>query len=106
MIECAAVTHVLKRFDENLAIIESLLDSYAKEARLNPEQAATTLEKFDALFERHMTDPRHRMKALYCYDVRESETFKATFKAEIAMKEILGHQVANNEDMKDLTVNH
>jgi hypothetical protein len=36
--------------------------------------------------------------------VRESETFKATFKAEVAMKEILSKQIANNEDMQDLTV--
>jgi hypothetical protein len=43
------------------------------------------------------------MKNVYCYDVRESETFKSTFKAEEHMREVLGRQVAHNEDMKDLT---
>ncbi len=69
-----------------------------------PDEASDMLEQFNALFERHKTDPRHRLKSLYCYDVRESETFKATFKAEEAMKEILQKQVANNEDMQDLTI--
>ena len=102
--ESPSVSYVLKRLEENLSMINSLLDSYAQEARLTPDQATTTLERFDALFDRHKTDPRHRMKSLYCYDVRESETFKATFKAEVAMREILSRQVAENEDMKDLTV--
>jgi len=101
--ESPAVKHVISRLNENLDMIKELLEKYSNEARLTPEMANTTLEKFDALFERHKYDTRHRMKNLYCYDVRESDTFKSTFKAEVAMNEILNKQVANNEDMRDLT---
>ena len=95
---------MIARLEENLEMIKSVIEKYSQEARLTAEQANTTLDKFDALFERHKNDPRHRLKAQYCYDVRESETFKATFKAEASMKEILSKQIANNEDMQDLTV--
>ena len=98
--ESPAVKHVLTRLDENLKLITELLDKYADEARM--DKATPILEKFDALFERHKNDTRHRLKNVYCYDVRETETFKSTFKAEVHMKEILSNQVANNEDMKDL----
>jgi len=41
------------------------------------------------------------MKALYCYDVRESETYKATFKAEKTMREILSTtHIMDNESLK------
>ena len=84
-----AVKYVITRLEENLDIIKSVIEKYSREASMTPDQASTTLDKFDALFDRHKTDRRHRLKAQYCYDVRESETFKATFKAEVAMKEIL-----------------
>ena len=85
-------------------MIKSVIENYSREARLTAEQANTTLDKFDALFDRHKNDPRHRLKAQYCYDVRESEKFKATLMAEASMKEILSKQIANIEDMQDLKV--
>jgi hypothetical protein len=45
-------------------------------------------EGFDLLFHARKHDPRHRLSGMYCYDVRESETFKNIFKAEVKMREI------------------
>ena len=58
-----AVKHVIERLGENLVMIETLIEKYCKEARLTPDQASTTLDKFDALFERYKADPRQRLKA-------------------------------------------
>jgi hypothetical protein len=55
--------HVIARLEENLGIIKSVIENYSREARLTADHANTTLDKFDALFERHKTDPRHRLKA-------------------------------------------
>jgi hypothetical protein len=61
--ESPAVKHVVARLEENLGTIKSVIENYSREARLTADQANTTLDKFDALFERHKTDPRHRLKA-------------------------------------------
>ena len=45
-------------------------------------------EGFDLLFHARKNDQRHRLTGKYCYDVRESETFKNIFKAEMKMREI------------------
>jgi len=54
---------VIARLEENLEMIKSVIEKYSREARLTAEQANNTLDKFDALFERHKNDPRHRLKA-------------------------------------------
>ena len=67
--------------------MRALCEKWCAEERVdNPSN--DPVEGFDLLFHHRNTDPRHRLKGLYCYDVRESETFAKTFKAEIRMREI------------------
>jgi hypothetical protein len=82
-----AVEYTMRRLRENLETMRMLCDKWCKEERVdNPSN--DPVEGFDLLFNSRKTDPRHRMKGLYCYDVRESESFANTFKAEVRMHEI------------------
>jgi hypothetical protein len=75
-----------KRLTENIETMRILGEKWLAEEHIqNPSW--DTAEGFDQLFHSRKFDPRHRLTGLYCYDVRESETFKNTFKAEIKMRE-------------------
>lgn len=81
------VHYIIKRFNENLDIMRGLCDKWLHQERIqNPSNDPE--EGFDLLFHARKHDPRHRLTGMYCYDVRESETFKNTFKAEFKMREI------------------
>lgn len=82
-----AVEYTVKRLKENLQTMSLLCQKWCSEERIeNPSN--DPVEGFDLLFHSRKADPRHRLKGLYCYDVRESETFASTFKAEQRMREI------------------
>ena len=49
-------------------------------------EVVDTIEALRILFPLHKTNKKHRMRQEYSYDVRESETFKNTFKAEEKIK--------------------
>ena len=81
------VQYIIKRFKENLDTMAALCEKWLLEERIqNPSN--DPVEGFDLLFHARKHDSRHRLTGLYCYDVRESETFKNTFKAEFKMREI------------------
>ena len=61
-----------------------MLNLYLKEAKI--PKVLNTTDAFDQLFPVHKTDSSHRMKQLYSYDVRESQMFMNTFKAEERIK--------------------
>lgn len=81
------VQYLMKRLTENIETMRALGEKWLDQERiLNPSN--DPVQGFDLLFHARKHDPRHRLTGLYCYDVRESEAFKNTFKAEIKMREI------------------
>ena len=81
------VDYVIKRLQENIETMQAICNKWLLEERIaNPSNDPK--EGFDLLFHARKHDPRHRLTGHYCYDVRESETFNNTFKAENTMRDI------------------
>ena len=60
--------------------IKELLNRWLKQAQI-PE-VVDVLDAFDKLFRIRKTDPSHRIKTLYSFDVKDNQVFKKTQKVE------------------------
>jgi hypothetical protein len=76
----ADMQYLMTRLDEKTKAVKKLLNAYLKEAKIS--KVLNTIDAFDQLFPLHKADKSHRMRQLYSYDVRDSEMFRNTFKAE------------------------
>ena len=79
-LKLADVEYLMGRLDEKTKAVKTLLNAYLKEAKIS--KVLNTIDAFDQLFPLHKADKSHRMRQLYSYDVRDSEMFRNTFKAE------------------------
>jgi ATP-dependent Lon protease len=78
------LAYFLDRLNQKSNDIKQLINKWLIEAKIS--EANDTLDAFDKVAPLHKTDSKHRMKQLYSYDIKDSETFESTFEIEEKIK--------------------
>lgn len=74
--EGKAVEYMLKKYDMKLLCIKEMLNKWLKQAFI--DEVADINDAFDKLFKIRKSDPSHRLKTLYSYDIKDNTLFKKT----------------------------
>ena len=78
----------MKRYDLKKKTIKELLNRWLRQAFIDEVQ--NTDDAMDKLFKIRKSDPSHRMKTLYSYDIKDNNNFKKTQKIENKIRKQYG----------------
>jgi nitrogen fixation/metabolism regulation signal transduction histidine kinase len=91
--ETKAVQYLVKKYDAKLLTIKEMLNKWLKQAYIN--EVVDINDAFDKLFRIRKSDPSHRLKTLYSYDIRDNTLFKKTQKIEEKLRAKYAQMAAN-----------
>ena len=86
--EIKAVEFMLKKYDIKKRQIKEMLNKWLRMAGIG--SVLDTMDAFDKLFKIRKSDPSHRLKTLYSYDIKDNTNFKKTQKIEKKIREQYG----------------
>jgi hypothetical protein len=78
--EPKAVEHMLKKVESKITSIKELINRWLRQAQITKVEGPS--DAFHKLFKFRKSDPSHRLKTLYSYDIKDNELFKKTQKVE------------------------
>jgi len=86
--EFQAVDYLLKKYDAKKRTIKEIINKWLRQAFI--DEVLDTNDAFDKLFKVRKTDPSHRLKTLYSYDIKDNNIFKKTQKIEAKIRKAYG----------------
>ncbi len=86
--EIKAVEYMIKKYDIKKRTIKEMLNRWLRQAFI--DEVLDTNDAFDKLFKIRKSDPSHRLKTLYSYDIKDNNFFKKTQKIEKKIRKAYG----------------
>jgi len=74
--EIKAVEYMLRRYDIKKRTIKEMINRWLRQSYIT--EVLDTNDAFDKLFKVRKSDPSHRLKTLYSYDIKDNNFFKKT----------------------------
>lgn len=86
--EIKAVEYMLHRYEIKKRTIKEMINRWLRQAYIS--EVLDTNDAFDKLFKVRKSDPSHRLKTLYSYDIKDNTFFKKTQKVEDKIRKAYG----------------
>lgn len=86
--EIKSVEYLVKKLESKKKTIKEMINRWLRQAFIS--EVLDTNDAFDKLFKVRKTDPSHRLKTLYSYDIKDNNFFKKTQKIEAKIRKAYG----------------